>query len=45
MSVRIKNIVVVALLLLAVNFAFCAALMRAQRDYAMVQVTLRMTPR
>jgi hypothetical protein len=30
MSLRVKNFLVVALTLLAVNFAFCAALMRAR---------------
>jgi hypothetical protein len=39
MSLQIKNLVVIALLLLAVNFAFCAALVRARRHYAYFRVT------
>jgi hypothetical protein len=34
MGLRISNILVIALMLLAVNFAFCAALIRARSHYA-----------
>lgn len=41
MSLRVKNILVVSLLMLAVNLAVCAALMRARDHQAEIQLGSR----